>query len=194
MGFGSNQPKSTKSELKPENKNIREEQSKAKEEPQLQEQVPEMYYDAQKKRWVLRGKIYDDDNTKNPSLSDNINDINNISSSQECDKSPSKVIPPPVKKAVNILPPKIQSNINITPNKPSSSSVQEQQSKPNVNVFNPNNEDKHSTPQIKQTPSSISNPFAVNKPSTNLPKQNLAKPPQKPNLTSRYTSIIDYGN
>ncbi len=130
-----------------------------------------MYFDAQKKRWVLRGQIYDDDNK----------------TSQGSVNQEGKELPPPGLKQVNpsqtvnkpvcILPPKMSA-------KPTTSS--------SGTVFTPQ-ASQQSQPVKEKSSSTITNPFAVIKPATGIQtKPQLAKPPQKPNLTSRYTSIIDY--
>ena len=129
---------------------------------------PEMFYDAQKKRWVLRGKIYEDDKPRS-SIQEPVREAKpNIKNNYD-----SSATKNPPSKTTYIPPPKVKLT--------GSSITQSNQQN------NPPKSEESNTTNIS-TPSKIANPFAANKPGSKL----LVKPPQKPNLTNRYTSLVDY--
>jgi hypothetical protein len=168
LGFG---PESEKlNNIKQKEDNIqnqrKNENPKEKEKNEESNVVPEKYYDSEKKRWVLRGKIFDDESPgQSRNTVNNENDETNITGLE----MPSQV------RACNLPPPKskILSTPGIlTPMK--DQNKQEKSDKPEISNFN-------------SSSSKITNPFS--NPNSSKP---IVKAPLKPNLTNRYTSYHDY--
>ena len=117
----------------------------------------DIYYDEVKKRWVLRGKIYDDDGCTNSTSNNNLQNTAQV-------------------KSAIVLPPKMNKPPKFTPTA----------NNPQVTVAaeNPKKEIQEHTNPAKKT---VSDPFSI--------KQDklvtLSTKQSKPNITSRYTSILD---
>jgi hypothetical protein len=166
LGFG---PESEKVNNIKKRDEINQDQKKSEVDKQNESNTgPEMYYDSQKKRWVLRGKIYEDESPgQSPNSQKNENDETNIKTGLE---KPSQlgtqILPPPKSKISSTPVPVIQKPALKAPEKPT---------------------EKQETTNLTNPPPKITNPFDKSLPS-NKPQ---VKAP-KANLTNRYTSYADY--
>lgn len=154
---------------------VKEERKEAHQ-TQEQETMPEeMFYDKNLKRWVLRGKIYEDEEDK---------------------KAKQATTTAPIKPPPKITKPQMPPNQNYSSVPKTSQTIIEQPINPNLTQYstNPTNNVEQTTPQISQPlkqnlpPSKnvINNPFG-----NTAIKKEPQKMPQKPNLTNRYTNTFD---
>jgi hypothetical protein len=144
-----------------------------------------MYYDAVKKRWVLRGKIYDDEesdkNNNNHPKPTGLFPEQNTSTNNLSNSSISR---PEIKSSVP--PPKFKTNINNANNSTSTTNSAIAQSQP-TSTDEQFMKKVAATTSLSGAPNKITNPFEIKKPNVNNNSNTKHK-----NLTNRYTSIVDY--
>ncbi len=157
---------------------------------QSEDKTPEMVYNKELKRWILRGKIYDDKNINNTGASiTKVTEITDITCNQvtattstkdifSCEDAISDKLNMPKKTP---LPPKILPIKKIPTSDPqtniSSITTPIGNTKTTKSIFNPPKSNK------------ISNPFVPSKPSTTVKNKSNVKP-----IQNRYTSYLDNYN
>jgi hypothetical protein len=165
-----------------------------------EEVVPEIYYDSVKKRWVLKGKIYDEEEAKDETnitetVNEKINDNNNNNSNRNSERNLASTQKTTINKPP-ILPPKVKIN------KPSTSYTTNQginklptTNKPlviNNEKINLNDSNLPNPLPLSSKTNTITDPFLVKKESTSTKSNssNIRAPP-KINLANRYASLLD---
>jgi hypothetical protein len=168
LGFGPESEKLNNIKQKEDNiQNQRKiENPKEKEKKEEPNAVLEKYYDSEKKRWVLRGKIFDDESPgQSPNTLNKENDETNKTGLETPSQVRASILPPPKSKILSTTG--IQ-----TPSKDHNN--QEKSEKPEISNFN-------------SSSYKITNPFS----NSNSSKP-IVKAPPKPNLTNRYANYPDY--
>jgi hypothetical protein len=182
-----------------------------------EETVPEIYYDSVKKRWVLKGKIYDDEETTHntdsymaSSLKDHCGDSDRFSNPFDINNDNKNLhqdsIKPIASSKPSILPPKVKVNKPSLPNP--TESIQMTQAKSQTVVASPlinketpticnniNNAPLISTSSNISTtnkPNVINNPFLAAKKESFTQQSQTVRPPPRINMANRYASMLDH--